>query len=216
MATPPILYSFRRCPYAMRARLAVATSGIEVELREILLRDKAPELLEASPKATVPVLVQNDGTVLEESLAIMDWALALADPEGWMKPELGTVAEMRELIERCDVEFKPHLDSYKYASRYDEVDGTKERDLAGSYLWELDKRLEEQAYLFGSRISFADMAIVTFIRQFANVDRAWFDAQEWKNLNRWLVEFLQSERFLSIMGKYKKWEPEDATVLFGS
>ncbi|MEE9375473.1 MAG: glutathione S-transferase [Rhizobiaceae bacterium] len=212
----PILYSFRRCPYAMRARLAIASSGIEVELREILLRDKAPQLLQASPKATVPVLVQNNENILDESLDIMDWALAISDPERWMQPEQGTTAEMRALILRCDEEFKPRLDHYKYASRYDDVDGTKERDLASEYLWELDKQLQGQDYLFGSRISFADMAIVTFVRQYANVDRAWFDGQEWKNLNRWLVEFLESERFLSIMEKYKKWEDGDEVVLFGS
>ncbi len=210
-----ILYSFRRCPYAMRARLAIAEAEIEVELREILLRNKASELLDASPKATVPVLVDTDGSILEESLDIMDWALAKSDPSNWLQPENDNKAEMRDLIARCDEDFKPHLDHYKYASRYEDVDGLKERDLAGIFLYELDRRLGNHAYLFGSRVSMADMAIATFVRQFCNVDRDWFAAQDWKNLIRWLSEFVESERFLAVMKKYSKWEQGDAPVFFG-
>ncbi len=173
MKPTPILYSFRRCPYAMRARLAIKVANIEVELREILLRDKSPELVEISPKATVPVLVDGDGVLHEESLDIMIWALEANDPERWLVPEIGTYDEMRLLIERCEEEFKPRLDRYKYANRYDDVDEKHERDKAGEFLWLLDRQLRGHAYLFGSRISLADMAIVTFVRQFANVDRQW-------------------------------------------
>ncbi|MCF6320878.1 MAG: glutathione S-transferase [Rhizobiaceae bacterium] len=211
----PVLYSFRRCPYAMRARLAIAVSGEGVELREILLRDKAPELLEISPKATVPVLVDRDGSLLEESLDIMLWALEKNDPLNWLKPQHGTLSEMLALINQCDNQFKPHLDRYKYANRYEDVDANDERDKAGEFLWQLDKRLASNEYLFGTRSSLADMAIVTFVRQFANVDRAWFDGSDWQNLQRWLVEFLQSDRFQAIMDKYLKWQMGDEVMVFG-
>jgi len=215
MSQLPVLYSFRRCPYAMRARLAIAVSGEGVELREILLRDKAPELLKISPKATVPVLVDRDGSLLEESLDIMLWALEKNDPLNWLKPQRGTPSEMLALINQCDNQFKPHLDRYKYANRYEDVDASHERDKAGEFLWQLDKRLATNKYLFGTRLSLADMAIVTFVRQFANVDRTWFDGCDWQNLQRWLVEFLQSDRFQAIMDKYPKWQAGDEVVTFG-
>ena len=200
----------------MRARLALKVSGVEVELREILLRDKAPELLFASPKATVPVLVDGDENILEESLDIMEWALEINDPHLWLAPETGSGDEMRALIQRCEDEFKPRLDRYKYANRYEDVDEKSERDQAGEFLWLLDQRLESQNYLFGSRVSLADMAIVTFVRQFANVDRPWFDDCQWRNLRRWLIEFLESELFLAIMDKYPIWKPEDFITRFGA
>lgn len=204
----PVLYSFRRCPYAMRARLAVASSGVEVELREILLRDKAAAFLEASPKGTVPVLVGED--VIEESIEVMDWALAQSDPEGLL---YGGTA-VRELVERCEVEFKGHLDRFKYAVRYEGVDPGEERKLASVYLRELDGLLVERKYLFGDRIGFADIGIAPFVRQFANTDRAWFDAQDWVHLRGWLDRFVQSDRFANIMTKYPKWEAGDAVTLF--
>jgi glutathione S-transferase len=212
----PILYSFRRCPYAMRARLAINISGIEVELREILLRDKAPELLAVSPKATVPVLVQPDGPVIEESLDIMDWALAKNDPEHWNEPTIGDLPQMQTLIEQCETEFKSHLDRYKYSNRYPDGDGEKERDIASEYLWLLEKRLNSHEFLFGSRLSIADMAIVTFVRQFANVDRQWFDQVKWHSLHRWLLVFLESEQFTSIMTKYAIWKSGDEKIVFGN
>ena len=215
MNTLPILYSFRRCPYAMRARLAINVSGMKVELREILLRDKPIQMLEISPKGTVPVLIEPDGNVVEESLDIMDWALAINDPQDWLKPEKGSLAEMRQLIKQCDEEFKPRLDLYKYASRYDDIDGEIERDKASDFLWQLDKMLETQSHLFGNRATFADMAIITFIRQFANVDRNWFDGCKWGNLQRWLVAFLEGEQFSQIMNKYNQWHEGDALVEFG-
>lgn len=204
----PVLYSFRRCPYAMRARLAVASAGVEVELREILLRDKAAAFLEASPKGTVPVLVGED--VIEESIEVMDWALAQSDPEGLL---YGATAA-RELVERCEVEFKGHLDRFKYAVRYEGVDPEEERKLASVYLRELDGLLVEREYLFGDRIGFADIGIAPFVRQFANTDRAWFDAQDWVHLRGWLDRFVQSDRFANIMTKYPKWEAGDAVTLF--
>jgi glutathione S-transferase len=199
----------------MRARLAVKISGVKVELREVLLRDKALELLLASPKATVPVLVDMDESILEESLDIMEWALEKNDPQSWLVPPNGSPDEMLLLIQSCEDEFKPRLDRYKYANRYDYVDEKYERNQASEFLWLLEQRLEEQNYLFGSRISLADMAIVTFVRQFANVDRQWFDDCKWQNLKRWLVEFLESEIFSQIMNKHQIWKAGDAITEFG-
>lgn len=197
----------------MRARLAILVSGMACELREIVLRDKAPEFLEASPKATVPVLIDN-GQVIEESLDIVLWALERNDPENWLAPEIGTLAEMQLLIAEGDGPFKDHLDRYKYASRHEDVDSDDEREAAGEFLLKLDALLSERTYLFGTRISLVDMTLAPFIRQFANVDREWFDAQPWPNLLRWLEEFLESERFQSIMKKYPQWHAGDAETIF--
>ncbi len=193
----------------MRARLSIAASGLQVELREILLRDKAPAFLAASPKGTVPVVVDGD-QVIEESLDVMEWALGQRDPEDL----LYAGSQARKLIERCEAEFKGHLDRFKYAVRYEDVDPEAERKLASTYLRELDQRLDGQAYLFGDRIGMADIGIAPFVRQFANTDRAWFDAQDWPNLIRWLDAFINSDRFQSIMTKYPKWEEGDAETLF--
>lgn len=213
MVNKPILYSFRRCPYAMRARLAIFVSGVACELREIVLRDKAPEFLETSPKATVPVLI-DDGQVIEESFDIMLWALRQNDPESWLEPEISTAEAMQTVIAEGDGPFKDHLDHYKYASRHPDIDSNTEREAAGEFLFKLDVLLSERAYLFGARISLADMTLAPFVRQFANVDREWFDAQPWPDLLRWLEEFLESERFQSIMQKYPQWHAGDAETIF--
>lgn len=205
----PILYSFRRCPYAMRARLALASAQIPCELREILLRDKPEAMLEASPKGTVPVLILPNG-VVDESLDIMVWALSQNDPEGWLNGQKEALA----LIKRSDGPFKTALDRYKYATRYEGVDSTEEREKATIFLRDLDARLAKTPYLLGEAPTLADMGIVTFVRQFANVDRAWFDAQPWPHLIRWLEAFLASERFAHIMGKHSVWQPETTGIDF--
>lgn len=213
----PVLYSFRRCPYAMRARLAIASAGFQVELREILLRDKAPEFIAASPKATVPVLVLKDGTVIEESLDVMLHVLGQSDPEGLLTPISGTPADMRALISQADGPFKSALDRYKYANRYEGADPVTERNKAALFLHQLNDRLTtNHGFLFGTRISLADIAILPFIRQFANVDRAWFDSQDWPALITALNHFTASERFNAIMTKYAKWQSGDAPVMFGA
>ena len=199
----------------MRARLAIAVAGQQCELREILLRDKAAKFLETSPKGTVPVLVDVDGTVLEESIDLMDWALAKHDPESWLKPESGTLEEMKALVAESDGPFKTALDRYKYANRYEGADALVEREKASFFLRKLDAKLEKSKFLFGSNMSYADAGIVTFVRQFANVNRDWFNAQDWPHLIRWLDAFLESELFASIMQKYPKWEPGDEVTVFG-
>ncbi len=207
--TRPILYNFRRCPYAMRARLAIASSGIEVELREILLRDKAPEFLEASPSATVPCLV-TQSSAIDESRDIMIWALSKNDPEGWLDmPEQG-----HDIIDMIEGPFKTALDRYKYSSRYQDADKANERTTASSFLQDLNTRLSSNSYLFGSNATLADMATLPFVRQFANTDRQWFDAQDWPHLAAWLQAFLDSTRFKSIMQKYRVWQLNDPITLF--
>ncbi|MCB1421798.1 MAG: glutathione S-transferase [Nitratireductor sp.] len=214
MAGLPILYSFRRCPYAMRARLAIAASGEPVELREVVLRDKPAEMLEASPKATVPVLVLADGSVLEESRDIMDWALAQNDPERLIDWPAAELEAMRLLIETFDGPLKMALDRYKYATRYADADETAERAKAAGYLAELEVMLDGKSYLFGERMSLADMAILPFVRQYAHVDIDWFRAQDWPNVIRWLDAFLVSDRLDAVMAKYEQWKSGERGVLF--
>jgi glutathione S-transferase len=205
----PILYSFRRCPYAMRARLAVAASGIKVELREILLRDKAPEFLASSPQGTVPVLVTHS-KVVEESFELMQWALAQSDPEQW----LDMPATGYDWIARCDGPFKQALDHTKYSVRYPDLDPVQERAEASEFLRDLDIQIARSDWMFGPDCKMADMALLPFIRQFANIDKAWFDQQPWPNLQRWLTQFVASERFTSIMVKYDKWTAGDTALTF--
>lgn len=212
----PILYSFRRCPYAMRARLAVNASGQEVELREIVLRDKAPQMLEISPKGTVPVLMLSDGNVLEESLDIIEWALSVNDGENWLKFSKVDIDEMTGLIAQADGPFKANLDRYKYENRFDNAVAKEQRDIACDFLMTLNTKLQGQEFLFGDTFSKADGAILPFIRQYAHVDKEWFWQQDWPNLIKWLDAFLVSDRFLSIMNKYAKWEEGDAITLFGA
>jgi len=205
----PILYSFRRCPYAMRARLAIASAGLEVELREVVLRDKPHAMLEASPKGTVPVLITETG-VIEESRDIMDWALAQNDPEGLRRmPDAG-----EDWIAQIEGPFKTALDRYKYETRYQDVEPTAERDKAAQILQQAEPRLRTTPWLFGDTPTLADLATITFVRQYAMVDHAWFAAQDWVGVNGWLERFLTSDRFAQIMHKYPKWEPTAEPLVF--
>ena len=196
-----VLYSFRRCPYAMRARMALAISGADYEHREVVLRDKPPQMLEVSPKGTVPVLVTDDGAVLEESLDIMRWALDRDDPEGWLE------RADDELLAANDGPFKHHLDRYKYSTRYDDVDPEEHGAEALKHLRVLDERLSASPYLCGDRRGFADIAIFPFVRQFANADRDWFDAQDLPRLGMWLQGLVNSDLFTGIMAKHDQWKP---------
>jgi len=208
--TRPILYSFRRCPYAMRARLALDVSGQAVRLREVVLRDKPEEMLAVSPKGTVPVLRTVDGTILEESLDIMYWALKQHDPENWLVEE----PKSAELIADIDGPFKHHLDRYKYSNRYDGAVAEQHRSAAMPYLVALNERLAEGPWLLGGDARLADYAILPFVRQFANTDRDWFDRQDWPYLKVWLERFLSSSRFKNVMGKYAQWKTGDPEIDF--
>ncbi len=252
----------------MRARLAIAASGQRCELREVVLRDKPQELLAASPKGTVPVLVDADGRVLEQSLDIMRWALARNDPQQWLAPEEGSLEDMLALIARFDnndAGFKFHLDRYKYASRYTtdanasrsnnaealdsilsltptllpggeglfsllprgEGPGMREnfkathdgnahahRAAASMYLDALETRLGHSAFLFGARVSLADMAIAPFVRQFAIANAARFEAQPWPRLRAWLAALLDSPLWNGVMQKFPAWRAGEAGAMF--
>ena len=211
----PILYSFRRCPYAMRARLALMVSNRVCELREVVLRDKAQEMLDVSPKGTVPILIDVDGRVLDQSIDIMLWALEQHDPEKWLRPKEGSVAEMLELISQFDYGFKYHLDRYKYPERYAGIDAKSHRDECALYLGKLNAKLIKNKYLFGNNVALADMAIAPFVRQFAHTDKIWFKEQPWIPLQAWLTAFTDSEIYASVMQKYPKWESGNPTVIFG-
>ena len=208
----PVLYSFRRCPYAMRARLAVMRSGIFVELREVVLSDKPPELAAASPKATVPVLVLDDGRVIDESYDIMKWALELCDPDGWLDVDRD---DCDALVRDNDERFKPSLDGYKYPEYHPAKTAAQHRDDAEGFLGRLERMLGDNGFLFGAHASLADFALVPFVRQFASVDRAWFDCAPYPDLRRWLDGLIGSRLFESIMQKYPQWRAGDAVTRFG-
>lgn len=192
MTGKPVVYSFRRCPFAMRARLALAVSGVAYELREVDLARKPPEMLAASPKGTVPVLILSDGRVVDESLDIMCWALELNDPEDWL------VRCDRALIDRCDGPFKRALDRYKYPDRHGS-NPEEHRMIGLAFLTDLETKLAEAAFLAGSRRGMSDAAIIPFVRQFAGVDPDWFAAQKLLRLQAWLADYTGSSLFAHIM-----------------
>ena len=208
---PAILYSFRRCPYAMRARMAIAYAGIPVLLREILLKDKPKEMLLSSPKGTVPVLILEDKSVLDESEDIMRWALGQNDPDGWLN---GAVNDTRELILENDGTFKQALDKYKYADRFPEHSASSYRQQGALFLVKLEKRLQQSTFLMGESAALSDIAIFPFIRQFAGVDPDWFKNSPYPNLRRWLNFWVSSALFDQIMQKYAVWSPNNPEILF--
>ncbi|MFT7486729.1 MAG: UPF0176 protein [Candidatus Paceibacteria bacterium] len=210
--TQPTLYSFRRCPYAMRARLALASSQQQWIHREVELRNRPQQLYSVSSKGTVPVLELENGTVIDESLEIMLWTLGNRDPEGWLLDSDASSSALA-LIARCDGEFKHHLDRYKYSDRYPGSVSTEHRSAASAFLLDLEQRLCTSSHLFGQQVRLADMAIAPFVRQFAAADRAWFEAQPWPRLLAWLADFQASDRFQSVMTKFVAWEPESCPVL---
>lgn len=189
----------------MRARLALLSSGCTCELREVVLRDKPAELLAASPKGTVPVLVLPHGTVLEQSLDIMVWALERNDPQGWLPPDAAARQAALALIASCDGGFKAQLDRYKYPNRFglDTVDSA--RDQGAHYLGELAQQLHATGYLGGAAWGLADAAIAPFVRQWAHTDPAWWAQQPWPALQRWLGDFEESVAFAAIMQKWTPW-----------
>lgn len=208
MSTLPILYSFRRCPYAMRARMALKISGTQCELREVKLADKPAELRAASPKATVPVLVLPDGEVIEESLAIMHWALDQNDPESWRQRDDAA------LIARNDGPFKDALDRYKYPSRYGNCNPLDHRAAGGAFLADLGAQLAGRSNLAGDARGLVDIAVFPFVRQFANTDRSWFNSAPLPHVQDWLERHLSSRLFADIMNKSKVWKAGDLVTLF--
>ena len=210
----PVLYSFRRCPYAMRARLALQYSGIKVELREVVLRDKPQQMLSLSSAGTVPVLELPGKKVLAESWDIMLWALRQNDPECWLGRNESLLTDAAMLVEMNDYSFKPDLDHYKYADRYPQHSREYYRSQGEEFLQQLEEMLASSRFLLGASVTAADIAVFPFIRQFAFVDKNWFDQTPYVNLQHWLQEFLQDSLFGSIMIKYSAWRPGDTPITF--
>lgn len=210
----PVLYSFRRCPYAMRARLALQYSGIKVELREVVLRDKPREMLSLSSAGTVPVLELPGKKVIVESWDIMLWALRQNDPECWLGRDESLLTDAAMLVEMNDYSFKPDLDHYKYADRYPQHSREYYRSQGEEFLQQLEEMLATSRFLLGASVTAADIAVFPFIRQFAFVDKNWFDQTPYVNLQHWLQEFLQDSLFASIMIKYSAWRSGDTPITF--
>ena len=201
----PILFSFRRCPYAMRARIAIYYSKINYEHREILLKDRPKMLYDLSPKGTVPVLYLPDGTVIDESLDIMKWAISRRDTDSWFANNKD--AQLKA-IELNDKDFKKWLDRYKYYDRFPDFPPEFYRKKCEQILDIYDKNLQNNQFLFNNNLSLGDMAIFPFIRQFANVDIAWFN-KRFINLSDWLEKLINTKIFISMMIKYNIWNTLD-------
>ena len=202
------LYSFRRCPYAMRARLGLALSNKSVQLREIILKHKPETMIQASPKGTVPVLIEKDGQVIDESLDIIKWALEGSE---WL---LSTTPVMHALIQENDEIFKGWLDKYKYADRHPEFSDVYYREQGEQFIEKLEEYLSDSTMLFSNEYSLADIAILPFIRQFAFVDIHWFNQSKYHNVRNWLTAFISSELFESIMKKYPTWLDSKQEITF--
>jgi glutathione S-transferase len=207
MSSSPILYTFRRCPYAIRARMALKQAGVVCELREVLLKDKPEEMILVSPKGTVPILQLSDGKILEESLAIMHWALEFRDPDNWLK----NIDDSEMLFTELHQNFKASLDRYKYFTNYPQHPQIYYRQQGEAFLVLLEKRLTVNLGqgLSDTRTTFTDIAVFPFVRQFAFVDKVWFEQSSYRFLKEWLERHLESELFLSVMHKESQWKPEN-------
>lgn len=207
----PVLYSFRRCPYAIRARLALAASGSAVMLREVLLRDKPTAMLEVSPKGTVPVLVLPGGRVLDESVDIMRWALRRRDPQVWWVDD---AAADLALIETNDTTFKTQLDQYKYFTRYPPHSQAHYRAEAEATLRQWEQRIaDNRGGLMGAKQRLADAAVFPFVRQFAGVDPQWWASAPYPALRDWLQGWMDSAVFAAVMRRVPRWQPGSVPVV---
>ena len=208
----PRLYSFRRCPYAMRARLALLFAELPVELREIVLKNKPSQMLAISPKGTVPVLQLPEGRVIEESREIMIWALEQNDKQGLLDAKL--IKQANDLLDKNDHEFKHWLDHYKYADRYPEMSQAEYQERGEVFLQSLEALLNKNAYLLGDSISIADIGVMPFVRQFAHVDRDVFYGLPYPKLQRWLQDWLEHPLFKQAMTKFDPWQEGDEVIIF--
>tara|TARA_B100001179_G_C18489198_1_gene359143 strand:+ start:36 stop:629 length:594 start_codon:yes stop_codon:yes gene_type:complete len=196
----------------MRARMAVYIGDHKCEIREVLLRDKPPSMLEYSSKGTVPVLILQPGEVIDESLEVINWALNLNDPNDWKRSK--DTEKTMQLIKFNDGEFKHHLDRYKYSKRYDNEDPKSHREKCLTFIEMIDKELENSKYLYDDKISYVDIALLPFIRQFRIADPEWFDQLPHKNIQLWLSDFLDSTLLNEIMKKYDLWKEGDEIKIF--
>jgi glutathione S-transferase len=217
----PCLYSFRRCPYAMRARMAIYASGMRVEIREVSLKAKPEILLTLSPKGTVPVLSFSDGKLLEESLDIIQWAFSQPGQESWGVTDSAKHSPAMKLLEMNDSRFKYYLDRYKYPERYQDSSPSEAmpamaaRKEAEKFLQVLENQLSQHSFLLCHTPSFADVGIFPFIRQFAGVDEEWFSQSPYPRVRTWLEYWLSHPYFAEVMRNLAPWQPGDAPVYFG-
>jgi glutathione S-transferase len=213
----PILYSLRNCPYAMRARLAIFKAKQTVLLRDLVLSNKPEEMLAVSPKATVPVIVLANGTVIEESLEVMLWALQETDPADLLDyQQEGALSAMLLLINEFDNDFKTCLEAYKCAKRYQEDNVAECRTVCQQYIQQLEQRLTAHSFLMSDKESLADIALIPFIRQFARIERQWYLQSPYPMVRQWLNRYLQSSVFTKVMAKHPLWVDEREDVLFGA
>lgn len=211
----PILYSLHRCPYAMRARMAILLAQQTVLLRDILMKNKPIEMLTASVKGTVPVLIFDDQSVIDESLDIMIWALGKNDPQDLLyNNQSEALTEMKNLISRNDNEFVSNLKKYKVTARYHDIEEKFYRQKCELFIGELEQRLTEHAYIMGENPSLADFAILPFIRQFSRTNRQWYLQSPYPKLQRWLKSHIQSPLFGKVMTKYPQWLDHREDMLF--
>ena len=217
----PVLYSLRNCPYAMRARLAIFASEQTVCLREVLLSQKPAQMLTASPKGTVPVLVLPNGEVLEQSRDIMQWAFTQSDPNNYLlhqplaNGKQNEAATLQQLMTQFDSEFIPRLEHYRSAKRYRDPKLLQHRTECEIYLQKLESRLTQHDLLFGEQACLADLAIMPFIRQFARVERQWYLQSPYPEVRRWLDGYLQSAMFSKVMAQFPVWKEGENETLFG-
>ena len=208
----PVLYSFRRCPYCIRAHLALKVSGIRIELRDVKLNDIPEAALKISPKATVPILVLSDGTVMDESWDIVKWALEQNDPDNWLGENSSFLADAEMLIEINDFSFKKDLDHYKYADRHPEHSQEYYRQAGEEFIEELEDGLTGNQYLLGEQLSLADIGVFPFVRQFSLVDKDWFDQSPYPGVQQWLDRLISSMLFQQVFQKHELWRPGDAAI----
>ncbi|WDE99415.1 glutathione S-transferase [Lentisphaera profundi] len=213
--TYPILYSLQHCPYAMRARMALLMAQEDVLLRAISTKDKPKEMLLVSAKGTVPVLVLENGKFLDESLDIMLWALKKNDPHDLLKAsDPSILINILALIDECDVGYRANLSAYKHAKRFHIDTENYLRSECEKYIQKLEALLENQSYFFGESLSLADLAILPFVRQFANADKKLFRDAPYENLSQWLSDFMASALFSKVMRKYPLWNENHEQFLF--
>lgn len=213
----PILYSFRRCPYAMRARMALLYAGIKCELREVDLKNKPQTMLEYSPKGTVPVLILQSGKIIEESLDIIDYALSQNDPKNLLQNEDGIESDIQNVIARADNEFIKLVSRYKYFERFPEQSQAEYlKQIEEQFLDSYESQLENNSYIVSDKETRADMAIIPFIRQFAYVDKEYLANSKYKNIYRWLHHYIDNDSFDVVMQKHSPWQDGDEVITFPS
>lgn len=208
----PVLYSFRRCPYCMRAHMALKNSAIQVELREVDLNNMPEEALKISEHETVPILVLPDGKVIDESWDILKWALNQNDPDNWLGNDNEFLLDAEILIETNDFSFKEDLDHYKYADRFPEHPAEHYRQACEEFIEELEENLSEHQFLLADRLTLADIGVFPFIRQFSLVDKDWFDQSRYKNVKNWLNKMIDSKLFRDAFQKHKLWKTGDTAI----